>query len=1066
MKNRFTPSINIIRDFHQDFNYYSTPNAERVIDSLNVSVLNGLRSFYLIGSYGTGKSAFLLALEKQLSEGGKKYFDTPILFNGKTKYTPLNIMGDFRSLDDSIREELQISSKRNLFSELNKHYEISASRNRGLIFVIDEFGKFLEYAASNEPEKELYVVQKLAEFVNDVNKNIIFIVTLHQGIEAYGSRLDKKEKNEWEKVKGRFKEIAFNEPIEQLLYLAAKKLDNKGKIKNKNFDLLYKSITTSNVYPLKNILSQDLAKKLFPLDILSAAVLTSALKKYGQNERSLFTFLNTNDFSDQEDFFNLADVYDYLINNLYSFLSSKFNDDYFKWTIIKNSLDRIESTFEKNVKNISLIIKAIGLLNIFAPKGSQINEKILSSYSKVAFGISDTKSILDLLTIHKILRYQNYTDSYILYEGTDLDIEIALKNAEGYITPIENVSSVLNHYFIFPHKLANAVYIEKGTPRFFEYIISESPITKKPAGECDGFINLIFNKNLSKNDLIEFSKDNNEPILYILYLETEKIRKNLFEIEKVNYVLENNIEDRIAYRELKNLRENLITELNDLVVNNLFKGKKISWFFQGEVKKVKTQKDFNKLLSEICNNVYSLTPIFKNELINREKLPASITTARKNLLANIFENWEKEDLSYPKDNFPPDKTIYLSLLKSPGLHKPINGKWGFHKPVKSSEFFNLYNTCEVWLDNCKSTKRSLIELYEILSNKPYKLKQGFLDFWIPIFLFMKRDDYTLYDKDIFQPFLNIDFIDYLIKFPQNITIKAFNIEGIKLDLFNKYRALINRSSKENITSEAFIDTIRPFLTFYRGLPEYTKRTQKLSDSALKLRDSIRNSKDPEKTFFEDIPQALGYSTVKLFESEKYLQDYIYQLQNSLRELRIAYDELINRIETYLLDIIGLDKEIKFPNYKTILIKRFASIKIQLLVPYQKNFYIRLTSALDDRSSWFNSIGHSLLGKNLDTINDDEEIILYNKLEKIISEFDNLCEFSKLNIDNSNEEAIKIELNSINESLMHDIVRLSKIEIKNLNKTEEKFKAELVKTKDKKHRKYLLLKLLKEELSSD
>ncbi len=93
------------------------------------------------------------------------------------------------------------------------------------------------------------------------------------------------------------------------------------------------------------------------------------------------------------------------------------------------------------------------------------------------------------------------------------------------------------------------------------------------------------------------------------------------------------------------------------------KESQISWFFHGELKNVKNQKDFNKLLSEICNNVYSLTPIFKNELINRERLPAAITIARKNLLTTLIENWDKEDLSYSKDNFPPDKTIYLSLLQ-------------------------------------------------------------------------------------------------------------------------------------------------------------------------------------------------------------------------------------------------------------------------------------------------------------------------------------------------------------------------------------------------------------------
>ena len=317
----------------------------------------------------------------------------------------------------------------------------------------------------------------------------------------------------------------------------------------------------------------------------------------------------------------------------------------------------------------------------------------------------------------------------------------------------------------------------------------------------------------------------------------------------------------------------------------------------------------------------------------------------------------------------------------------------------------------------------------------------------------------------FSHFLNLDFIDYLIKYPQNITIKKFNIEGVKLDLFNKYRALINRASEDKASNLTFIDTIRPFLTFYRGLPEYTKRTQKLSNTALKLREAISNAKDPEKTFFEDFPQALGYSSVKLYNSEKYLEDYIIQLQDNIRELRTSYEELVNRVEQYLLKITGNDEK-QLLEYKTELKNRFSSIKLQLFAPYQKSFYMRLTSELDDRTSWLNSLVHSLLNKNLDTINDDEEEILYSKIEKIISEFDNLCEFSKLNIDNSNEEAIKVELNSINDSLKKDIIRMTKKEIKAIEKVEERFRDELLKTHDKKLRKYLLLKLLKEELDSD
>ena len=51
-----------------------------------------------------------------------------------------------------------------------------------IVVVVDEFGKILEHAAKNSPEKEMYFLQKFCEFVNDSNKNVIFLATLHQSL--------------------------------------------------------------------------------------------------------------------------------------------------------------------------------------------------------------------------------------------------------------------------------------------------------------------------------------------------------------------------------------------------------------------------------------------------------------------------------------------------------------------------------------------------------------------------------------------------------------------------------------------------------------------------------------------------------------------------------------------------------------------------------------------------------------------------------------------------------------------------------------------------------------------
>src|SRR3990172_2574905 len=140
MSNKFSPSINIVRDQDKSFDYIPTSNAERVLQSLNDNIIKGIKSFYLVGSFGTGKSSFLLALEKQIGSG-QRIFGTKITFNGSTKYKAFNLIGDYRSLADNIREELKINSRKDIIEGINNYYKKISSNKSGLLIAIDEFGK-------------------------------------------------------------------------------------------------------------------------------------------------------------------------------------------------------------------------------------------------------------------------------------------------------------------------------------------------------------------------------------------------------------------------------------------------------------------------------------------------------------------------------------------------------------------------------------------------------------------------------------------------------------------------------------------------------------------------------------------------------------------------------------------------------------------------------------------------------------------------------------------------------------------------------------------------------------
>ena len=66
------------------------------------------------------------------------------------------------------------------------------------------------------------------------------------------------------------------------------------------------------------------------------------------------------------------------------------------------------------------------------------------------------------------------------------------------------------------------------------------------------------------------------------------------------------------------------------------------------------------------------------------------------------------------------------------------------------------------------------------------------------------------------------------------------------------------------------------------------------------------AKDPEKTFFEDLPEALGFDKMALQKKEK-VEEFCYVVNRAVRELRSCYNDLIDRIESSVLDALSIEE---------------------------------------------------------------------------------------------------------------------------------------------------------------
>ena len=1052
-KKVFTLSANIENGIAEGSKYIVTPNTQKVLQEVVDGYQIGIHSFSIIGTYGTGKSSFLLQLESDLKASKNRLLlnNPKVLYDGEFEF--LNVLGDSKPLSELLRDKLCEcieSTETNVLHLLKAYYDKLKRQNKFLLIVIDEFGKNLEYAAKHNPEEELYFIQKFCEFVNAPTRNILLLTTLHQNFSAYSKRLNTEQKNEWTKVKGRFQEVVFAEPIEQLLFLAAEHIstEHKYKVTDRNFHKIYRLAVDRKF--ISSEFTFDTASKLYPMDTFAAYAVTRSIQRYGQNERSLFSFLNAkgnyslNAFKPKENkTYNLAEVYDYVVNSYHSYLNEA-NSDSSNWTSIRIAIERVEGgdwRDSKQMLDAIKMVKAIGMLNMFGNAGFSMTTVDMAEYADMALDIEYSSTIISELIRQKIVRYAEYKKRLILFEGTDINIEEEVARAGLVIPKPVNFVDDLRLYFNNRVSPVKAYYYHRGTPRFFEYQLLSEAQDIVPVGDVDGYVQMIF--STSENDykeLLTFSQNCEHAIIFAFFNNTEEIVEHLHNIQKYQYIIEKVLidkSDRVALKELVQQIDYEKTLLNKSLSDSLFSyGDDVVWIYKGDEKVVNSQRDFNKLLSSVCDDVYHLTPIINNELFNKHKLSSNIAGAKAKYLQALLENSNQEDLGFESDKFPPEKTIYYTLLRNTGLH--VGGE--FTEGPNNQGIQTLWDACEEFLFSTREKARSLSELVKKLSAQPYKIKEGVLDFWLPTYLFIKRQDYSLYGANgQYIPNFNVELLDLMKKHMGEFKVKVYAVDGVKLQLFNQYRKFLNLGDNDSIKGSTFIETIKPFLFFYsRQLNEYAKHTKTLPhEETIKFREVLANAKDPEKAFLEDLPKALGYDVEKLKDTNA-VQDYCSVIQRAVRELRGCYNQLIDRIENNLIESLGLESG-EYVEYVKEVQQRLSKVKVNLLNPRLKEFYLHVMTQFDNRVEWFQSVCYAVLGTPLEKLTDEQEPKLHDDLVFLFRECEQkaiLSESLKYKIDEAEEKRSQMLEEKINNVLTGDsnldVYTLMKILQKKIN----------------------------------
>ena len=1013
----YTRSINLERDANSSDSlraYIPTSRALQTLDKIAETFNQHAmpRAWSLVGSYGAGKSSFAAFLahllenreSRIIAEQKLQHYNRPLAdkitahTNETSAYCIVLLTGSSESLSKrfvaaiyqaalryweekphpAIIHALEKATQQQpatteIIALLKKlQSAVSETKGLGILIVIDELGKFLEYEARHQGVNDIFLLQAIAEHAEKGSEaNILLVVLMHQAFEQYAKSLGETQRNEWSKVQGRFETIPFLESAEQTLRVMAAAFSNTLSPEQQH-DITQKTVTITKVLAKQNALvggltvetASDILSACYPLHPMAALILPTLCQKVAQNERTLFSYLGSQEafgFKDSIEQKHIGEwvlpweIFQYFIEN--QPLATTDHLTHRRWIEVLTAIERLGDAEELEIQ----LLKTIGLFNII---GSQAGFKASGELLALCFPNAAIEHLLNQLIQKSIINYRKFNSEYRIWEGSDFDLEVVLSETvqqSGRFDLAETLERRGNTYPIVARKYS----IKNATLRYFQphyvdantkFITPEQPsilffLSENPDD------NAVFHATLTTH---------NDPLnIYVLCENAAQVKAVLAEVIALEKIQSEHAEiksDRVAQRELKDYLEQTKAKETELLNHYLEHPEAYQWFWRGEKLDLPSRKQLQNQLSTVLETVYHQAPLIKNELVNRNKTSGQANAAKNKLIAALLSNAHSKDLDFEANKYPAEKTIYRAVLKETGIHvEKDNGAWQLVKPPKDNPYqlINVWNGIEDFLKG--GTPKKLTALYAHIEKHPYGVQKGVSSLIFAAYYLANQKFLGLYESGVFCPTVTQEVFEILAKRPELFSVEAFDLTDIRADLFNGYlETLIGKVPEDN----TLLDIIKPLAKFINDLPAYTKATKSLDPKTTAVRNAFSQTQSPMKLLFETLPVACGYDSYidDAHFNDSNPDDFLKQLVLCLNTLNTAYKNLLKDFQQQLSNALGESPDLTLTELKATLNKKYAGLeKYTADGQGLKAFIHRLQDNKATDTAWLESVA-AMLGK--------------------------------------------------------------------------------------------------------
>ncbi|MCY4040173.1 MAG: ATP-binding protein [Gammaproteobacteria bacterium] len=947
-------------------------------------------AFTWTGPYGSGKSSLAVALSALLTTeqtvraratqifGEEVTGEVRSAFGAESKgWRVLPIVGrrddPIAVIGEGLRRDKLIARKpRDGWNEgklLDALAKVAASKPdeyAGLVLFVDEMGKFLEAAARGL--SDIHVLQQLAEIATRSHGRFVVIGVLHQSFDEYANRLSREMRDEWAKIQGRFVDLAVDATDDEQIDLISRAIDSEDQP-----DSL--ETTATEIARLARRSRGDGVKELtrtladcWPLHpVVSCLLGPISRRRFGQNQRSIFGFLNSSEPRGFQDFLRTADDHDiYSPDRLWDYLRANLepsilaSPDGHRWALAAESLERCESEGGDSL-HIALL-KTIAVVDLFKERSGLVasSELLRSCFPKLSK--KNLAQALTKLDNWSLTIYRKFADAHSIFAGSDFDIDLAVRKA---LDDIEGVDLArLKSLAGLQPILAKRHYHETGALRWFDMnLVSLSDLKANAAksGEAKGSIGQFLLAIPTAGESREQAESQCRSAIQtaghsdaLIGLSQRSwalvsLARELFALDTVSSSHPELAGDAVARREIS-ARLATLQALVESELQQAFDG--ALWFQPGQIPITLKQVQLNLIASKLADEKFSQSARLHSELLARQKPSGNAIAARNALLRRMVLHGAEPRLGI--EGYPAEGGLYDSLLGETGLHQWDGEQARFVKPSsdsKSSRLTPMWEVAFKHVRNCASRTVSVAEIYDLWREPPFGVKEGLLPVLAASFILSHQNSLAVYRGGMFSPKFDDIAVDYLSTDPTYIQLRWMDLDEVARHLLSSLAGVVRELDAQNkLVDMEPIDVGRGLISIYDRLPRWTTRTMRLSSNARLIRDLFKRAHDPNQFLFDDIPQTFGEGVSAL--DEQSLRHIVDKVREGLNELVSTYPLMLQRLRDLLLGELQVPNS--SPQSLEELRERAENIS-QVSGNFRLNAFIGRLCKIDDSDEMFEGI---------------------------------------------------------------------------------------------------------------